>query len=325
MTPTSESGNPQQQQQQQQLDHQLQPGGSAAASPVAAPPSSSSKKLSLEEISKYFSLPIAEAASKLGVCTSVLKRICRDNGIVRWPYRKFLAGKTVEDIRKDAERERTKELAELPKIANQRTDVSRMMPSTAVGSSSTFGNQVQSRSPSVTQEALKLQRGVSIPGHVLQSQGNKFSQSSWPNMIQYRGIPTFMDEFKYGFPANGLSSVSVKWWGSSSKENTVGTLPEESRAIKGENQESHELSNENSRHMVKADLVDHGTEDTSTITEPSASLCSLRRKAVECGYDALKGGVSKGYTSYKLGKRQRLALLQVFKSSLPDKWMDAFS
>uniref|UniRef100_A0A453EL95 RWP-RK domain-containing protein n=1 Tax=Aegilops tauschii subsp. strangulata TaxID=200361 RepID=A0A453EL95_AEGTS len=44
--------------------------------------------LSYEEISKLFSLPIAEAASILGVCTSVLKRICRTHGIVRWPYRK---------------------------------------------------------------------------------------------------------------------------------------------------------------------------------------------------------------------------------------------
>ncbi|XP_073110441.1 uncharacterized protein [Elaeis guineensis] len=128
MTSASQSENPQ---QQQQIDHQLQPGGSATPSPVAAPPPPSGK-LSFEEISKYFSLPIAEAASSLGVCTSALKRICRENGIIRWPYRK-----TVEDIRKDAERERNKELTELPKIANQRTDVSKVMPSTSVGSSST--------------------------------------------------------------------------------------------------------------------------------------------------------------------------------------------
>ncbi|XP_029116781.1 uncharacterized protein [Elaeis guineensis] len=317
MTSTFELGNPP---QRQQADHQLPSGGSAAASPVAAPPASG-RKFSLEEISKYFSLPIAEAASILGVCTRVLKRICRENGIVRWPYRKFLAGKTVEDIKKDTERERTKDLTELPKMANQRTDVSRVMPS-----SSTFGNQVQSRTLSGTQEALKLQRGVPMPGHVLQSQGNKFSHNNWPNMIQYRGIPTYMDEFINGFPANGLSSVSIKWWGRSSKEDTEKALPEET--IKGDNQESCQLSNEISRHMVKDDHPggpDHSTEDSAAITEPSSSLCSLRRKAVECGRKTLKGGVSKGYTTYKLGKRQRLALFQVFKSSLPDQWMNALS
>ncbi|XP_073110452.1 uncharacterized protein [Elaeis guineensis] len=317
MTSASQSENPQ---QQQQIDHQLQPGGSATASPVAAPPPPSGK-LSFEEISKYFSLPIAEAASNLGVCTSALKRICRENGIIRWPYRK-----TVEDIRKDAERERNKELTELPKIANQRTDVSKVMPSTSVGSSSTtYGNQVQNRAPSVTQGALKLQQGVPMPGHVLQSQGNKFSQTNWPNMIQYRGIPTFMDEFKYGFPANGLSSVSVKWWGSGNKEDTERMLPEESGTIKEENKEPHELSNETSNGIVKDDHPDHSTQDVASVTGPTTSFCSLRRKAVEHGCETLKGGISKGYTSYKLGKRQRLALLQVFKSSLPDQWMDAFS
>ncbi|XP_008784393.2 uncharacterized protein LOC103703346 [Phoenix dactylifera] len=322
MTSASQSENPQQQ-QQQLLDHQLHPGGSATASPVSAPPPPSGK-LSFEEISKYFSLPIAEAASNLGVCTSALKRICRENGIIRWPYRKFLAGKTVEDIRKDAERERTKELAELPKIANQRTDVSKVMPSMSVGSSSTtFGNQVQNRAPSVTQGALKLQQGVPMPGHVLQSQGNKFSQTTWPNMIQYRGIPTFMDEFKYGFPANGLSSVCVRWWGSGSKEDTERTLPEESGTIEEENKEPHGLSIETSRQILKDDHPDHSTEDIAAITEASASLCSLRRKAVECGCETLKGGISKGYTSCKLGKRQRLALLQVFKSSLPDQWISS--
>lgn len=27
-----------------------------------------------------------------GVCTSVLKKICRDNGLIRWPYRKVSLG-----------------------------------------------------------------------------------------------------------------------------------------------------------------------------------------------------------------------------------------
>jgi hypothetical protein len=41
-----------------------------------------------EKLSQYFHLPIMEAAKQLGVCATVLKKICRKNGINRWPHRK---------------------------------------------------------------------------------------------------------------------------------------------------------------------------------------------------------------------------------------------
>jgi len=44
---------------------------------------------SLEQLTPYFHLPIKAASLKLGVCTTVLKRICRDHGISRWPYRQI--------------------------------------------------------------------------------------------------------------------------------------------------------------------------------------------------------------------------------------------
>jgi len=43
----------------------------------------------LKELSKYFHLPINEAAAQLGVCATVLKKICRNNGVKRWPQRKI--------------------------------------------------------------------------------------------------------------------------------------------------------------------------------------------------------------------------------------------
>ena len=43
----------------------------------------------LDELSQYFHLPINEVAKELGVCATVLKKICRKNGIKRWPHRKI--------------------------------------------------------------------------------------------------------------------------------------------------------------------------------------------------------------------------------------------
>jgi hypothetical protein len=41
------------------------------------------------DIAKHFHLPINEAAKKLNICPTVLKKICRKNGLPRWPHRKL--------------------------------------------------------------------------------------------------------------------------------------------------------------------------------------------------------------------------------------------
>ncbi|PWA74199.1 protein RKD1 [Artemisia annua] len=45
------------------------------------------ESITKEEIAQYFHLPIPEAASKLNVGLTVLKKCCRDMGFKRWPYR----------------------------------------------------------------------------------------------------------------------------------------------------------------------------------------------------------------------------------------------
>jgi len=46
-------------------------------------------RIEFERLSQYFHVPINEAAKGLGVCATVLKKVCRRHGIPRWPHRKI--------------------------------------------------------------------------------------------------------------------------------------------------------------------------------------------------------------------------------------------
>ena len=48
-----------------------------------------SKSVKMEDLRKYFHLPIVEVARQLGACTTALKKICRKNNISKWPYRQI--------------------------------------------------------------------------------------------------------------------------------------------------------------------------------------------------------------------------------------------
>lgn len=52
-------------------------------------PLASAQSMDFEQLSSFFHLPINDASKELGICTTLLKKICRRNGITRWPYRKI--------------------------------------------------------------------------------------------------------------------------------------------------------------------------------------------------------------------------------------------
>ncbi|XP_031120923.1 protein RKD1-like [Ipomoea triloba] len=84
-----------------------------------------SSSISLEELSRYFHLNTAQAANKLRIGQSTLKRRCRQLGISYWPQRKFL---TLERLYKNVQEfGEIKEEAELKRIMNELEDKKKML------------------------------------------------------------------------------------------------------------------------------------------------------------------------------------------------------
>lgn len=56
------------------------------------------KNITYEEIRSLFEYSLKEAALKLNISTTQLKRLCREHGITRWPYRKVNNHKIIFNI-----------------------------------------------------------------------------------------------------------------------------------------------------------------------------------------------------------------------------------
>jgi hypothetical protein len=70
--------------------------GRRRGSPPAGRPGS---KLSLEDLQGQFGVGLKQAASRLGICPTTLKRACRRHGIQRWPRRALQkVGKALDEI-----------------------------------------------------------------------------------------------------------------------------------------------------------------------------------------------------------------------------------
>jgi hypothetical protein len=57
--------------------------------PAVRPIANASRNIKFGMLQPHFERPLQEAALKFGVCTTLLKKICRKNGIANWPFRKI--------------------------------------------------------------------------------------------------------------------------------------------------------------------------------------------------------------------------------------------
>ncbi|XP_010453763.1 PREDICTED: uncharacterized protein LOC104735633 [Camelina sativa] len=59
------------------------------------------KKMTVKDFSEHFHLPIEAAANEMKVCPTVMKKICREGGLMRWPHRKIKSRLTkIETLKK---------------------------------------------------------------------------------------------------------------------------------------------------------------------------------------------------------------------------------
>ncbi|XP_061350265.1 uncharacterized protein LOC133295444 [Gastrolobium bilobum] len=162
-------------------------------------------------------------------------------------------------------------------------------------------------------ERAKAQ-GVTVLHNSHQQGGNKSVESgraqNSPNLGMTKGMTT-MDEFKFGFPSEGLSTISNKWWGSNDHNDCAGTTNPEG------------AKNQLEKRAEEINKVACETEKAESRETPqgSALLKAVRKRAVEEGREACKLGVFRGYGVNKLGKREKILLHQIFRSSLPRSWI----
>ncbi|KAL3662357.1 hypothetical protein V7S43_012684 [Phytophthora oleae] len=60
-----------------------------SVTPPVRPISNATRNINFDMLQPHFERPLQHAADSFGVCTTLLKKICRRNGISNWPYRKI--------------------------------------------------------------------------------------------------------------------------------------------------------------------------------------------------------------------------------------------
>ncbi|KAL2940854.1 Protein RKD2 [Bienertia sinuspersici] len=259
--------------------------------------SNADQSFSFEDVSKLFALPLSEAADILGVPTSVLKKICNENGLERWPHRKYLAGKSIEEIKKEAAREKSKALG----VNSPKSSVT---TTSTTSTATTSGSHVKDKSPKSNPEISKPQSNG-------QHNGSKTMPTWRSHLMVASGLAmdaNTIDEFKYGFPSNGLSKCTNRWWGGSSNN---GASKENTKTSSEVEDESKEQASDSLSSM--SDKQDEGSNISDKQDE--VSLSGVRKRAVEEGKKALKLHALKKFGADKLGNEEKILLRKLYQTS----------
>lgn len=239
---------------------------------------------------------------------------------------KILAGKTVEDIKREAAREK----ALLEKMAQMPSHHGSNPISLNKSGSFSYGSAVPDRER-MRSDFMKQQQGGQGRGYMVQSSSPRplhiDHRAHLQNQFHLRiNIPTYLDDFRHGFPRKGLPTVSAKWWGN--------TVPCE---------RDNEGAEENAPDNLSSGQLDDGTDELASGQQnekssnasfretsrdannkddlmPASILTRTRKSAVTNGRKALGIAVTRGYGAYRLREKDEALLRNVFEDSLPSLW-----
>ncbi|CAB4268786.1 unnamed protein product [Prunus armeniaca] len=148
-----------------------------------------------------------------------------------------------------------------------------------------------------------------------QQQGSKNVQTGRPQNILTLSLTkgnTTYNEFKHGFPSDGLSTASNKWWGSNSPDGYESIHGEGAETDEEKKHQSEKLAGDGaSSTVVDKEKCESGKEENIS-SQGTDLLMAVRKKSMEEGQKALKLGVFRGYGAKKLGRRERALLLRIF-------------
>ncbi|MCO5580976.1 hypothetical protein L7F22_034851 [Adiantum nelumboides] len=243
----------------------------------------------------------------------------------------ILAGKTVEDVKKEAAREMAI-LERMSRLQPQSTSNtlnalrSNRLGTFTIGTGSAGSVLTEKDRPSI--DLLKRQTtGPSLGLYAHASTLKPLHIDQRPqlhNQFHLRvNIPTYLDDFKQGFPSKGLSSVITAWWGnalSHERENPPSAKEREQTEV----EPSLGCQSNEDPCVNLLDFISRTATSTMDLT-PASILRRTRKNSVETGRKALGILVARGYGAHRLAEKDETLLRAIFAESFPVLWASSGS